>query len=89
MIPIKDYPRYLISEDGKVWDTKRECFLTQTIRSKDKGYLCVSLTIGNGKRIQKSIHRLVAQAFIPNPNNYPMVNHKDENPRNNHKDNLE
>ena len=36
-----------------------------------------------------SIHRLAAIAFIPNPNNYPEVNHKDENPSNNKIDNLE
>ena len=35
------------------------------------------------------IHRLVAQAFIPNPNNLPEINHKDENPLNNNVDNLE
>lgn len=35
------------------------------------------------------IHRLVAQAFIPNPDNLPCVNHKDENPNNNNVDNLE
>lgn len=35
------------------------------------------------------LHRLVAEAFIPNPNNYPIINHKDENPSNNCVDNLE
>ena len=35
------------------------------------------------------VHRLVAQAFIPNENNYPEINHKDENPQNNHVGNLE
>lgn len=38
---------------------------------------------------RRSIHRLVAEAFIPNPNNYPCINHKDENPSNNNIDNLE
>ena len=41
----------------------------------------------NKKKI--SVHRLVALAFIPNPNNYPCVNHKDENKHNNNADNLE
>ena len=35
------------------------------------------------------VHRLVAESFIPNPNNFPIINHKDENPANNHVDNLE
>ena len=43
----------------------------------------------NGKTKQHFIHRLVAQAFIPNPNNYPCVNHKDEKPSNNYVSNLE
>ena len=41
------------------------------------------------KRKTMYIHRLVAQAFIPNPDNLPCVNHKDENPSNNNVDNLE
>ena len=43
----------------------------------------------NGKTKAFLVHRLVAEAFIPNPNNLPCVNHKDENPKNNHVDNLE
>lgn len=42
-----------------------------------------------GKTKKFFVHRLVAEAFIPNPNNLPIVNHKDENPQNNCCDNLE
>ena len=52
------------------------------------GYLKVSLNSG-GKVAQRKVHRLVAEAFIPNPNGKPEVNHIDGNPRNNHVDNLE
>ena len=54
----------------------------------NRGYLRVDL-YSNGKARHHSVHRLVANAFIPNPNNLPQVNHKDENPLNNHIDNLE
>lgn len=53
-----------------------------------QGYLTVIL-YKNGKIKNYKIHRLVAEAFIPNPNNYPCVNHKDENPSNNCINNLE
>lgn len=53
-----------------------------------KGYLWVLLR-NNGKEGHYLIHRLVAEAFIENPNNYPCVNHKDENPQNNNVSNLE
>lgn len=41
------------------------------------------------KRKNGREHRLVAEAFIPNPNNYPCINHKDENRKNNNVENLE
>lgn len=53
-----------------------------------KGYYRLILC-NNGKNKAFYIHRLVAQAFIPNPNNLPQVNHKDENILNNCVDNLE
>lgn len=56
--------------------------------TNDRGYLKIKLSV-NGKRYLRYIHRLVAEAFIPNPNNYKEVNHKDSNPENNRVDNLE
>lgn len=52
------------------------------------GYLKVNLTKHDKKKTFK-VHRLVAQAFIENPNNYECVNHKDENKQNNNIKNLE
>ena len=52
------------------------------------GYLAVNLC-KEGKRKTHTIHRLVAFAFLPNPDNLPFVNHKDENPSNNVVSNLE
>lgn len=53
-----------------------------------KGYFQISLSL-NGVRLHTSIHRAVALAFIPNPNNLPQVNHKDGNKLNNNLNNLE
>lgn len=92
--------RYQVSNLGRVrslsrkrWNgytfTNLEGRILKLRLNKNKGYLNVILYDGhrNGKTIE--IQRLVAQAFIPNPNNLPCVNHKDENPRNNKVENLE
>jgi hypothetical protein len=52
------------------------------------GYYSVALT-KNAKGKAFRVHRLVAEAFIPNPSNYPIINHKDENKLNNNVNNLE
>ena len=52
------------------------------------GYSIVGLWKNNKQKTYK-VHRLVAEAFIPNPYNLPQVNHKDENPLNNNVNNLE
>lgn len=53
------------------------------------GYPQVVLISNEGEHKTIRVHRLVAEAFIPNPNNLPCVNHKDENPENPAADNLE
>lgn len=52
------------------------------------GYCTVNLCFGKNKYSVK-VHRLVALAFLQNPNNYPIINHKDENKQNNHVSNIE
>lgn len=78
--------RYAVTSCGKVWSYKRKKWLRPS--TDERGYQRVSLQVNNEKHTKK-LHRLVAEAFIPNPNNLPQVNHKDENPSNNHMSNLE
>lgn len=82
---IKDCENYLISSYGKVKSLKNNIILKQQIK---KNYCLVYLYNKNGKKA-KLVHRLVANAFIPNVNNFSQINHKDENPLNNKVDNLE
>lgn len=58
------------------------------IQKQKNGYLTIDLHKRN-KFKRKLIHKLVAEMFIPNPNNYKCVNHKDSNIQNNRMDNLE
>lgn len=58
------------------------------LRPGTRGYLCVNLR-QEEKPVTLMVHRLVAKAFVPNPDNLPIINHKDENRQNNRADNLE
>lgn len=89
--PIKGYEKYMVSNTGKVksldyMHTGKEHIL-KTVTA-NHGYLAVSI-YDNGKPKRILLHRLVAMAFIPNPNNYREVNHIDCNKHNNCVDNLE
>lgn len=85
MEQVKDYPNYSVNHLGEVFNNKTGRKLKHTVK---KGYCSVYLYNENGRKCFL-IHRLVATAFIPNPNNLPEVNHKDENPSNNNVENLE
>ena len=77
---------YAITSCGKVWSYRRQKFLTPKYH-KD-GYLRVNLC-KNGKEKNFLIHRLVAEAYIPNPDNLPQVDHIDENKTHNYLNNLQ
>jgi len=91
---IEGFDGYQVSNLGNVrsfWQVGRckKKINKPRLKSKSKhykGYLYVSL-LHDG--VKKYVHRLVAEAFIPNPENKKYVNHIDENKTNNHVDNLE
>jgi hypothetical protein len=83
--PIQNYDNYEVSSFGRVKNKKTERILKHSCRG---GYLSLGLT-QNGKKLAISVHRLVANAFIENPEDKPQVNHIDKNRSNNNIGNLE
>lgn len=77
---------YSVSSAGKIYSRKSEKFMSP--KTDKDGYQVVTL-VKDGKMRSFYVHRLVAQAFIPNPENKPTVNHLDENKSNNKKSNLQ
>lgn len=78
---------YGVTEDGQVWSYRAKRFLAQQLQ---KGYYNVHLS-RDGKAKYVAVHRIVALAYVENPDseNFTIINHKDENPLNNHYTNLE
>ena len=82
---IDGYPNYYIFTDGSVYSKYKNRFLEGC---KNKiGYLQIGLRNKDGRKTYR-IHRLLAIAFIPNPENKPEVDHIDRNPLNNNISNL-
>ena len=83
---IPNYPNYWICDNGEVFNEATGQFLRGSIG--EHGYRYYRLSKDNKKQMFYG-HRLVAEAFLENPNNLPVVNHKDGNKLNNNVDNLE
>jgi hypothetical protein len=82
-----EYKEYYVSDKGIV--RRRGRFLLPSINKKGYEVVYPSNRNKEGYKTSVLVHRLVAEAFIPNPENKPQVNHKDGNKRNNCADNLE
>ncbi len=88
-VGIVGFERYSVTSDGRVFSTIRAGRELKPFLNGN-GYLAVSLMATGATRPQKfHIHRLVAEHFIPNPNNHRTINHKDGNKQNNQDANLE
>lgn len=90
-VQINGFPNYTITNSGDIFNLNYNN--TKTKRklkplNNGSGYMYVCLC-RNGKKYNKYIHILVAEHFIPNPNNLPQVNHKDGDKTNCHDWNLE
>ena len=82
---IKDFPKYAVSNFGNVINILKNKQKISTVKAH--GYLDLNL-YKNNKRTHRTVHSLVAEAFLKNDNNYPCVDHIDGNPKNNYVDNL-
>lgn len=84
--PVDNASAYYVSDLGRV-----KGYMGKPINGWDNGlgYRKVGIIYDDGSKKKEYIHRLVAMAFIPNPNNKPCINHKDNDPTNNKASNLE
>lgn len=69
---------YFITPSGNVYREYPNGYLPRkTYTNKKNGYVYITIVESNGHKVTHRLHRLVAKAYIPNPNNYPIVGHKD------------
>lgn len=83
---VTEYSNYEVNQFGEIRNKKRKQILKPLVNPKGYCYVCFNIF---GKRKRFAIHRIVANAFIPNPDELKEVNHKDYNKKNNCAQNLE
>ena len=98
---IPNYPEYSITTDGRVFSHKKPggygkgkvldySYKRELKPQRDrKGYLKIVLEQNTDRRRNTSVHRLVAEAYLPNPNGYDTINHINEDKDDNRVENLE
>lgn len=79
---------YEYTRNGKTFIRKNPPHICSTKAVANKYYYCMTFRVNYGHET-KPVHRIVAEAFVPNPNNYNVVDHIDDNPQNNRADNLQ
>ena len=84
---IEEYPQYQVSNMGRVRSLKRKVPRILELADNGYGYLVVHL-YSNEKQKTVKVHKLVAKAFVPNPDNLPTTDHIDRDRKNNFADNL-
>lgn len=89
-LPLENFNGYYINKQGIILSKQKGTILRQ-IRPQihSSGYLTVKIINNNGELEHSFVHRLVAETFIPNPNNLETVNHIDLDKKNNNANNLE
>ena len=87
-IKIKDSKNYYVTDEGEVYRTLKNGEIKFLGSQHSSGYIYCSITNVDGSRDSKLVHRLVAEYFIPNPENLPVVDHIDEDKTNNKINNL-
>ena len=84
---LEDFPNYKIYKNGDIYSMTSSRMLTPYLAKN--GYMYITLIHGEGKRRNKTLHSLLATAFLDNPNNLTQVNHIDGVKHNNDLNNLE
>lgn len=86
------YPNYRFTSDGKIYSKyHKEQWkeMKPFINTDHSKYLRIRIKNDQGKFRKEYVHRIIAKVFVPNPENLPYINHKDENKYNNNATNLE
>lgn len=81
--------QFYVTEDGTVFRVLNNIVKKCNVALNRDGYQEVSVRSKTHGYHKIRVHKLVALAYLPNPNNYPVINHKDEDKTNNHVSNLE